>query len=329
MKARLSLALSAAAFVAGMVSAIAAERATLRAEIRVDHDIVTLGDLVEGVDGQAAAAPLFRAPRLGDTGTIQVHRIVEAAQNLGIADIDTRGRAQVVVARAARRIGAAESEAALRQALEARHGLDARSTTIVFDGGAPIILAAPDGDAPLSVQDLLFDPRTRRISATLVVPGGVQPATKRVTGNVVETVEVAVANRSFQRGDVLQASDISFERRTRDGLPSDVLTEVGAIAGQVVKRSLAVGTVMRAGDVHRPEIVTRGDVVTVIYESRGLSLSLRGRAVEGGALGDTVTVQNIQSKRTLQGQVVAPGRISVNLVPTGRVAAVAATTARP
>jgi flagella basal body P-ring formation protein FlgA len=61
--------------------------------------------------------------------------------------------------------------------------------------------------------------------------------------------------------------------------------------------------------------------VTIVYEGPGLLLTLRGRANEGGARGETITIANPQTKKTLQGKVVAPGTVSVGPALPGRVAA--------
>ena len=41
-------------------------------------------------------------------------------------------------------------------------------------------------------------------------------------------------------------------------------------------------------------------------------LTLRGQAQEAGALGDTIGVLNVQSKRVVQGVVDGPGRVTVS-----------------
>ncbi|HEV7411446.1 MAG TPA: flagellar basal body P-ring formation chaperone FlgA, partial [Bradyrhizobium sp.] len=57
--------------------------------------------------------------------------------------------------------------------------------------------------------------------------------------------------------------------------------------------------------------VTRDQNVTLIYESSGLYLTIRGKALEGGTEGDVVNVLNLQSKRTVSGVVVGRGQVSV------------------
>ena len=97
-------------------------------------------------------------------------------------------------------------------------------------------------------------------------------------------------------------------------MPTDALPETHGLAGRVARRALQAGSVIRTGD--------RGDVVTIVYEVPGLTLSLRGRASDSGAQGDMIAVVNPQSKKTLQAQVIAPGKVSVSAPLPGRIASV-------
>ena len=315
---RLALALAVSA---GLVAAaFAGERLVLKGDVTVAADILTLGDLVEGAPASAAATALFRAPGLGQTGTVQVRRILEAARPLGLAAIDAGGRTQIVVTRAARRIGAAEIEAAVKRALELQHRLDARALSVTFDGTPPALTIAPDAEGDVVAEEITYDRRSRRLSALVAVGGNAGKASVRVTGVALEYVEAAVLTRALNRGDTAQASDFVVERRVRESLPADAQLETRALAGQVARRALQAGTVVRAGDLARPEIVARGDVVTIVYEVPGMVLTLRGTASAAGAQGDMIAVVNPQTKKILQAQVVAPGKVSVSAPLPGRIA---------
>lgn len=318
-----------AAFAAGLCLALGpafpAEPLRLRAEVTVDAEVLTLADLAEGAAGPAAEAPLFRAPALGETGTIQAARIAEAAGRFGLS-VASASTPQVLIRRAARRIASSEIEAALKQALEARHGVDARGLSIVFDGAPPALVAAPGDTAPVTIENLAYDRRSRRVSAlaSVATDRPDRRPSARIAGAASETVEVAVLNRPLGRGDTVQASDVAVERRPRESLPADILADGASLAGRVARRSLAAGSVLRAGDVARPEIVARNDIVTVFYEIPGMTLTLRGRATEAGAEGENIAVLNMQSKRTLQARVIGPGKVSVSGAVPGPLAANAA-----
>jgi flagella basal body P-ring formation protein FlgA len=311
-------ALTVAAFTMAIVPVFAAN---LRGDVTASSDVLTLGDLVEGVTGPIAARPLFRAPALGESGTIQVKRIVDAATGLGIKKVETAGRIQINVTRAARRIGPAEIETAVKAQLETQHGIDVRPLSVVFEG-TPVLLVAPDVKAPVTVEEVVYDRRTRRVSAFIAISPnpGERRASARINGSLVELVQVPVLGRTLNRGEIVQASDLTFDRRVREAVPQDVEPEDAVLVGRIARRSLPAGAVVRAGDLAKPELVARGDIVTVVYEVPGLVLTLRARADQAGAQGDTVTVTNPQSKRTLQGQVVAAGRVSVSAPVPGPVA---------
>ena len=286
---------------------------TLRGDVTAERDTVTLGDLVEDAPAALAQKPLFRAPALGRSGTIQAARILEAARALGLDAIETGGRAQVNVARAARRIGIAEIETAMREALARRDGIDARGVAIVFDGALPGLLVPPGVTEALVASELAYDPRGRRVTALVTVGAGEGRASMRVSGSLVETVEVGIVARAIAKGDPIAAGDVAVERRPRDAVPADAQSEPGRgqLAGQVARRPLAVGTVLRAGDLQRPEIVAKGEPVLIVFEAPGMSLTLRGRASEAGALGDAVGVVNTATKKPMQATIVGPGRVSV------------------
>ena len=61
----------------------------------------------------------------------------------------------------------------------------------------------------------------------------------------------------------------------------------------------------------KPDLVQRNETVTLVYEVPGVVLTLRGKAIEGGAEGDTISVINEQSKRIVQGAIVGPGRVAI------------------
>ncbi len=60
-----------------------------------------------------------------------------------------------------------------------------------------------------------------------------------------------------------------------------------------------------------PVLVHRGDLVTIVYRSTGLTLTTRGRALSAGAGGEVIKVFNVQSKRTVEGEVNGPGLVTV------------------
>jgi flagella basal body P-ring formation protein FlgA len=57
----------------------------------------------------------------------------------------------------------------------------------------------------------------------------------------------------------------------------------------------------------------------VLLQTGNLSLSVQGRAIEEGARGDTIRVFNSASNRQIEGVVVGPDTVAVQMAP--RIAA--------
>ena len=66
--------------------------------------------------------------------------------------------------------------------------------------------------------------------------------------------------------------------------------------------------------------------MTLIYQSAGLYLTTRGKALDSGTEGDTVNVLNPQSKRTIGGTVTGRGQVTIEIA-TPRAFAASDTTA--
>lgn len=299
-----------------------ADTLRLRGDVTARGDVLTLADLVEGAPNTLAARPLFRSPALGATGTIQTRRIVEAATALGLGGLETGGRLQIAVQRAARRLGPPEIEAALKQALQSGYGLDPRTVAVRFDGDGPTLLAPVDLEGQVAALDLTYDPRSRRVAG--LVSLGERQASLRISGVVIEMREVAVLARGLNRGEPVREGDVVMERRPRDAVAGDAQGSATAILGEVAQHPLPAGTALRVSDTAPPELVARGENVTIVYETASVSLSMRGLANEGGRMGAVVNVVNVASKKVLQATVVGPGRVSVSPSPAVQQAAAAA-----
>jgi flagella basal body P-ring formation protein FlgA len=301
----------------------AAPSPTLRSEAVVDGDIVILGDLVRDCGG-ACAYPAFRAPAPGDTGVIQALRVLTAARDAGLRDVETGGVTQIVIARSGRAATREEIDGALALALAPRVAADAADLVITLDQpGVRLSLSPRAGEAP-AVADLVIDPRARRFSASLA-PGdshSAQPV--RVSGAYTETLLAPVLTRSVQRGDTVRIEDIALERRERATFGEDNPAAPQVIAGRVARASMRAGAILRERDLVKPILVERSAIVTLTFDSGALQLSLKGRATEQGSLGDVVGVQNLNSKRVVQGVVVGAGLVRLQTTGAGAFARTAA-----
>ncbi len=120
-------------------------------------------------------------------------------------------------------------------------------------------------------------------------------------------VNVPVLNRTVERGETLSAADFVTEQRA-PGWARGV-TPVAAAIGLQAARRLNAGTVVRDGDLTRPQVVRRGEAVTIALVRNGLSITTAGRALSGGGVGDPVRVVSLATNRTLDATIESSGHV--------------------
>ncbi|MFC7051864.1 flagellar basal body P-ring formation chaperone FlgA [Hansschlegelia quercus] len=290
---------------------------TLRPQALVSSELVTVGDLVDGA-GALASKPLFRSPDLGESGTVPATDIVAAAAAVGLSGIDVQGVSEVSVTRPSREASLEDLAVAVAVRAGKTYGVDPRSIEVDLGAGAQPLRFAADAMGELEITSFTADPRTGRFDATFDVAGRRSgPGPMRLSGTALETVEAAVPVRPLARGDIIGASDVRVVRRPRAAAENAVA--MADAIGMAARRALRQGEPMQADDLIRPQHVTRGSFVTLIYANDGVTLSLKAKALGAGAAGDLVPVQNIQSKRVVTGVVTGPSEVTV----TGPATAIA------
>jgi flagella basal body P-ring formation protein FlgA len=228
--------------------------------------------------------------------------------------LDTGDVSEVVVTRASRTIPAKDIEDRITQALAAQYPLGpAKDVTLYFDRELRSVQVDPSAKGDPRVAYLNYDSRTGRFEATIDLPAGATArGALRLYGRAAVTAEVATLARPVDRGDVIKAADVVIERRPRAEVGRDLLNRADQVVGLAARTPLHPGQPLRAADLMRPEVVHHNEMVTLVYETAGIRLTMRGKAMDAGAEGDTIGVLNEQSKRVVQGVVAGPGRVIVH-----------------
>jgi flagella basal body P-ring formation protein FlgA len=294
-------------------AALVQNRPLLKAEAVVTGDVVRIGDLVENA-GIVANIPIFRAPDLGSTGTVPADAVIEAVRTHALIGLDTGGLSEVTVTRASRSIPAKDIEDCIADALSRQFALgQPKDIGVTFERELRAIQVEPSAIGKPHVTRINFDARSGRFDATLEIPTGAgKRGNLRLSGRAAATVEVVTLLRSIERGALIKNADVAVERRPRAEIGRDIVSGSEQAIGLAARTALQAGRPLRVNDLMKPELVQRNETVTLVYEVPGVKLTVRGKAAEGGAEGDVISVLNEQSKRTVQGVVIGAGRVAIS-----------------
>lgn len=308
-------------------------RPVLRLEVVVPGEVVRLGDLFEHA-GRHAEVPVFRAPDPGHTGQVPAWQIIEVARRAGLEPETGDRHRQVSVTRDARVIPLAELEERIAVALAGSFGLsDSSRVQVSFDRGTRPIAVEIDASGTLDIVRIEHDPRTGRFDAVLGIRGSSRSERGggfRLAGTANELVEFVVPARTIGRGEVVRASDLVVDRKPRNTLPmmtADTVVSLAQAVGLAARRPLSPERMFRTIDLMKPELVERNANVLITVELPGMSLTMRGKALEAGAEGDVIQVENLQSRKKLQAVVTGLNRVAIVTPATAPSAVVASSRA--
>jgi flagella basal body P-ring formation protein FlgA len=287
---------------------------TLRANVTVTSDVVRVGDVVDHA-GAAAQIAIYRAPDPGTTGSLPVAQVLSALRARQVIGVSTGDIKEVAVTRLARTVEAKEIELQVARAIEHRGGLgDAANLSLTFDRDMQDVRLDASYSGTMQMVAARFDSRNAHfdVSFEIANEGAAAPTRLRYTGTAIETVEAAVLMRDVERGDILRSSDVSVERRPKAEIVGEAASRDRAL-GMQMRRSIRSGQPLKVADLAKPDLVQRDQVVTLIFQTAGLYLTMRGKALDNGTEGDVVNVLNLQSKRTVSGTVIGRGQVAIEV----------------
>ena len=174
--------------------------------------------------------------------------------------------------------------------------------SVVLDAGQVQVAARRAGLNWANAEGL------RRI---IVREGGSAPVTSANAATATRagaTVEALTLTRSLSAGDIIQPEDLMWTAVQAHVAPAGAPQDAAEIIGLAARRPLRAGQTIMARDVAAPQVIARNDMVEVLYQDQGIELTITGRAQRQAALGEPVSILNLQSNRTIEAVAIGPGR---------------------
>ncbi|MGY6531394.1 flagellar basal body P-ring formation chaperone FlgA [Glycocaulis sp.] len=279
----------------------------LRERIVVEGSAVTLGDLFEGVEGEAAHVRLARAPQPGGRNFLDPAWVRREAARHGLVWANATGTERVTIERASHAISASEIAEMIAGHLYIETG---RTHEVTLANRTLTVHTPVDAGRGLDLVRLDMEGRTGPFRAEIITHPGGDPVT--IAGRADPVIDVPVLARPVARGEIIEAADIEWVSLRADRVRADALMSETGMIGQEARRALRAGEALRAFDLRAPAAVSRGETVALVFQSGPLTLTARARALENAALGQSARFVNLQSNRTVEAVVEAPGRARVS-----------------
>jgi len=149
---------------------------------------------------------------------------------------------------------------------------------------------------------------TPAVAAGFADPAAIDRAVAQFTGADIGAPGGARSpvDRRLRLGQCSAAFALEWYGRARD----TVLVRCPDAGGWRIFVPLALGGSQQAG----PDVVGRGEGVTITVRGAGFTLSRQGEALESGAVGEWIRVRSVDKKADpLRAQVLRPGVVGMEL----------------
>lgn len=120
-----------------------------------------------------------------------------------------------------------------------------------------------------------------------------------------------VAARDIPRGALITQAMLTQRQGNLGDLTANALTDEDAIIGKVAQRPLRQGEVFQAHTLQVPDVVERGQRVTVTAQGPGFRVSREGEALESGAQGARIRVR-FDTRELVTARVTGDGTLVVD-----------------
>ncbi|WP_420404664.1 flagellar basal body P-ring formation chaperone FlgA [Nisaea sp.] len=277
--------------------------------VMLRSDALMLSDLFSGLPAEKDAR-VGDAPLPGEDLVVRAGTLERLAEAHGIDWSPSSGRVRVIVEREGRTVPLQLVRTAIEERLVEDYIADRVEVDIT--NRRLTMMVPSDMEPEVKVESLDYNSRNQRFAALISVPIGNEKSLRaKVQGEVHAVIEVPVLNRHASPGETIRENDIVWTDMQARRSNHNTVTSADQIVGMSVRRPISAGRVIRRTDVVPIRLIRKGDLVTMVFSTSMMTLTLRGQALEDGARRDSIRVKNLSSGKTVVGSVTDAGIVSV------------------
>lgn len=124
--------------------------------------------------------------------------------------------------------------------------------------------------------------------------------------------DILITRHALSRGDRIHTDDIELRRMEISGFSGRFLQQKSDAIGYILTRPLRAGQPVLSTSVKLPNIISRGQRVTLLSRQKNIQIRTQAESLMDAAAGERIRVKNTRSKRIIEGVVAKNGEVYVN-----------------
>jgi flagella basal body P-ring formation protein FlgA len=290
-------------FIISLIS-VQAAKIELKDNHEVYKEFLMLSDFFAGVEPEKDQ-DILEAPNNGESKHYGHEWVRQLAQNFGLNWAPTHYNG-ITLTRQDESSTKVNAQDLVREYLTQNHSEKiSNGVDVSIDAGSQYLVLKGISEPKLTNFSWVDD---QRFQVTFDVGGH----EKKIRGCLSAMASIPVLNKQLDSGAIIEKEDLEFMNIPSHKLTKYMIQDEKELVGKTLRRrSVKVGDALSVHDVTSPIIIKRGDLVTMKVESPNVVISTRGKAQGNAAVGQSVQVMNLESKRLIEGVVKDPQTIII------------------
>ncbi len=124
---------------------------------------------------------------------------------------------------------------------------------------------------------------------------------------------VLVLRRALPRRAPVEITDVELQTRRIGGVAGGLISDTNNLAGRRLRRALPAGSPLTADALAPDVLVRRGQQVTLLVATGPFEIRAQGQALSDGGEHERIRVQNVTSRKIVEGVVENAFTVRVDL----------------
>lgn len=174
------------------------------------------------------------------------------------------------------------------------------------------IVLPPSEHATFEITRLDVNTRKQSFEAMIAAPSADNPIQHfSISGYIEPVIEVPVLVENIENGRTIRANDITLMKIKETDFTRDTIADIQSLIGMTARRVLIAGRPVREVEVIAPQIIERGELVTLSLNTGIMNITTQVKSLENGAKGDVIRVLNTASNQTLQAIITGESSVEI------------------
>ncbi|MBE6453127.1 MAG: flagellar basal body P-ring formation protein FlgA [Alphaproteobacteria bacterium] len=181
-----------------------------------------------------------------------------------------------------------------------------------FFGGQTSFVMNEATDAKIMISQLKTDDEQNRFSAKaeIFADGNLQETTN-LTGRFFVLGDIYVPVRDIDKNEIISQEMLEQKAIRMNRVKEGSVIILEKLIGQQARKKIKAGKIINEREIGDVIIVKKGTLLTSVYRSKGLQITAQAMALEDGAKGQNIEVENTKSKKKFMAKVVGEDMVEI------------------